>query len=129
MLRDNWLAVVQENYGIYQVVYFSFEGQETGPMPGIRATPPPPLTPEQIAAQKAKDAAAKKSGEERALKMNQDLADKGDAYGLLRMGERYRDGDGVAKNLPKAREYFTKAVAAGSPSAQEELDSLPSSTK
>jgi len=91
-------------------------------MPGIRATPPPPLTPEQIAAQKAKDAAAKKSGEERALKMNQDLADKGDAYGLLRMGERYRDGDGVAKNLPKAREYFTKAVAAGSPSAQEELD-------
>ena len=61
--------------------------------------------------------------------MNQDLADKGDAYGLLRMGERYRDGDGVAKNLPKAREYFTKAVAAGSPSAQEELDSLPSSTK
>ena len=94
---------------------------------GTVYTPPPPtpLTPEQIAAAKAKAAAAKKAGEEKALKSNQAAAEKGDAYGLLRMGERYRDGDGVAKDLPKAREYFTKAVAAGSPSAQEELDQLP----
>jgi hypothetical protein len=65
---------------------------------------------------------AKNVPQARALKFNQDLADKGDAYGLLRMGERYRDGDGVPKDLNKAREYFTKAIAAGSPTAAEELE-------
>jgi hypothetical protein len=93
---------------------------------------PPPLTPEQIAEQKAaaekrKAEAAKKVEEAkaRALKQNQDAADKGDAYGLLRMGERYRDGDGVPKDLDKARDYLTKASAAGSPTAAEDLKSLP----
>lgn len=60
----------------------------------------------------------------RALKANQDLADKGDEYGLLRMGERYRDGDGVDKDLIKAKDCFTKATAAGSPSAQTELEAM-----
>jgi hypothetical protein len=67
---------------------------------------------------------AQNAPQARALKFNQDLADKGDAYGLLRMGERYRDGDGVPKDLNKAREYFTKAIAAGSPPAAEELEKL-----
>ena len=57
--------------------------------------PPPPPTPEQIAAAKAKAVADKKANEEKVLKYNQELAAKGDPYGLLRMGERYRDGDGV----------------------------------
>jgi hypothetical protein len=83
--------------------------------------PPKPPTPEEIAAAKIKADAAKKSSDEKALKYNQDQADKGDAYGLLRMGERYRDGDGVPKDLVKARDYFSKAVAAGSPSAADEL--------
>lgn len=93
--------------------------------------PPPPPTPEQIAAAKekaiaAKQLAQKKSAEaaERALKLNQEAADKNDPLGLWRMGERYRDGDGVARDLPKAREYLTKAVAAGAP-AQAELAALP----
>ena len=73
---------------------------------------------------KEKAAAAKKLAEQKALKSNQDSADKGDAYGLLRMGERYRDGDGVDKDLAKAKEYFKKAVAAGSPTAAEELSKL-----
>ncbi len=92
---------------------------------------PPPPTPEQIAAaQKAaaaaklKVASAKKAAAESALAMNRAAAEKGDAYGLLRMGERYRDGDGVEKNLSEARHYLTRAVAAGSPSAQAELDKL-----
>ena len=88
----------------------------------LPATPP---TLEQIAAAKAKAAATKKTADGKALASNQAAADKGDAYGLLRMGERYRDGDGVAKDLPQARKYLAKAVAAGSPSAQAALDKLP----
>ncbi|MGA3145362.1 MAG: hypothetical protein ABSF10_20365 [Verrucomicrobiota bacterium] len=90
--------------------------------------PPPPPTPEQIAAAKAKVVADKKANEEKGLKYNQELAAKGDSYGLLRMGERYRDGDGVPKDLAKARDYFTKAVAAGSPSAADALSGLDQST-
>ena len=59
------------------------------------------------------------------LQGNQAAADKGDIYGLLRMGERYRDGEGVPKDLTKARDYLTKAAAAGSPSADTDLKNLP----
>jgi len=69
-------------------------------------------------------AAAKEAKEDRTLKWNQAQADKGDAFGLLRMGERYRDGDGVPKDLSRAREYFSKASAAGSPTAAESLSKL-----
>ena len=88
-------------------------------------------TPEEIkAAQDAVQARAiadKKSamqGQINAVRYNQELAAKGDGYGLLRMAERYRDGDGVEKDLTKAKEYFNKAVAAGSPTAAEELKEL-----
>jgi hypothetical protein len=86
--------------------------------------PPKPLTPEEIAAAKAKADAAKKAAQVRALKGNQEDADKGDAYGLLRMGERYRDGDGVEKDLSKAREYLAKAANAGSSTAADELSKM-----
>jgi len=59
-----------------------------------------------------------------ALKSNQDAAAKGDMFGLLRMGERYRDGDGVEKDLAKARDYLQKAADAGSPTAKDELSKL-----
>jgi hypothetical protein len=97
-------------------------------------TPPPP-TPEQIqaiqeAAAKAaeKSKADRKAAQAKALKYNQDLADKGDAYGLMRLGERYRDGEGVPKDLAKARDYLSKAVTAGQPSAADELSRLDQST-
>lgn len=64
-----------------------------------------------------------------ALKANQSAADNGDVYGLLRMGERYRDGDGVDKDLAKARDYFTKAAGAGSLTAKEALEKLPGESK
>jgi TPR repeat protein len=93
---------------------------------GIIWTPPPPipLTPEQIAAAKAIAEQKKKAGEAAALKYNQDPAAKGDAYGLFRMGERYRDGDGVNKDPSKAKEYFEKAAAAGNPEAATALKKL-----
>jgi TPR repeat protein len=45
--------------------------------------------------------------------------------GLLRMGERYRDGDDVPKDLGKAKVYLQKAADAGSSTAAEELKKLP----
>jgi TPR repeat protein len=73
---------------------------------------------------KAKAAEQKKTAEARALQYNQDAAAKGDSFGLMRMGERYRDGDGVEKDVAKAKEYLQKAADAGSPTAKEELSQL-----
>lgn len=64
----------------------------------------------------------------KALKYDQDQAAKGDPYGLLRMGERCRDGESLPKDLTKAREYFTKAANAGSPTAADELKRLNQSS-
>src|ERR1039458_253091 len=84
--------------------------------------------PNVIAKQaKEKDAAKKQAVTDKVLKSNQDAADRGDAYGLLRMGERYRDGEGVTKDLAKAREYLARAAAAGSPTATDDLKKLPAS--
>lgn len=77
----------------------------------------------QIAAQEAARNRVEES-KYRALKYNQDAAAKGDAYGLLRMGERYRDGEGVAKDRAKALDYLTRAEQAGSPSAKAALEKL-----
>jgi hypothetical protein len=76
----------------------------------------------KLAAEKA--AAAKKTTQAKVVKWNQEQADKGDPTALLRMGEFYRDGNGVPKDLDKAREYLTKASAAGSPNAADELSKL-----
>jgi hypothetical protein len=76
----------------------------------------------RAATEKAAD--AKKIAQAKVVKWNQEQADKGDPYGLLRMGEFYRDGNGVPKDLDKAREYLTKASAAGSANAADELSKL-----
>ena len=94
-------------------------------------------TPEEIATAKAaqekakadakaKVATAKALAVERALKSNQDAAAKGDSFGLMHMGERYRDGDGVEKDTVKAKEYLQKAVDADASNfiAKEELSKL-----
>lgn len=65
----------------------------------------------------------------RALKSNQDEAAKGDPIGLQRMGERYRDGDGVPKDLDKARDYFEKAQKAGNFLVDDELKKLNQKAK
>jgi hypothetical protein len=59
---------------------------------------------------------------ERAVQSNVIAASHGDSYGLLRMGERYRDGDGVPQNLSASVYYLTQAIEKGSPSAQSALD-------
>ena len=77
---------------------------------------------------KEKEVAQKQAVVDKVVKFNQDAADKGDVCGLLRMGERYRDGDGVPKDLAKAKDYLTKAAAAGSPTAEDDLKNLSTKT-
>jgi hypothetical protein len=62
----------------------------------------------------------------RILKSHQDLANKGDAYGELQMGLRYRDGDGVPRDLNKARDWLQKAAAQGVTEASNALTKLSS---
>jgi TPR repeat protein len=59
-----------------------------------------------------------------ALAENERLAAQGDAYGELRMGERYLTGDGVDKDVFKTRDYLQRAADHGSPTATEELKHL-----
>ena len=54
-----------------------------------------------------------KIANERALNANIESAENGEAYGLQRMAERYRKGDGVEKNLKKAADLLQKAEVAG----------------
>ena len=60
----------------------------------------------------------------RALRNNEEMAAQGDAYAEMRMGERYRDGDGVPKDFAKARAYLGMAAAHGSTTADKELTRL-----
>lgn len=102
---------------------------------GVPWTPPPP-TAEQIAARQKLIADAKAAVVEkknaiaaRVLQENEDSAERGEPYGLLRMGERYRDGHGVARDLAKSQDYLERAAAAGSQSAADELEQLKARMK
>lgn len=87
----------------------------------------PPLSPADLAkmaADRAKEADAKQAALQRVLEANEKAAAAGDPYGLLRMGERYRDGEGVATNLDMARDYLGRAALAGDLTASNELATL-----
>jgi TPR repeat protein len=58
------------------------------------------------------------------LAENERLAAQGDAFGELRMGERYQAGDGVAKDIFKARDFLQRAAEQGSQTAADELNHL-----
>ncbi len=77
----------------------------------------------QEAQKRAAQATAKKLAAS-ALAENERLAAQGDAYGELRMGERYLTGDGVDKDIFKARDYLQLAAAQGSQTAADELNRL-----
>jgi TPR repeat protein len=66
----------------------------------------------ELAAAKQKVEQKKQATSDKMLKSNQALAAKGEPYGLKRMAERYRDGDGVEKDESKSAEYFKKYEAA-----------------
>ncbi len=75
----------------------------------------------EITASKQKAESDKRAAKDRFLKSNQDSAARGEPLGFMRMGVRYRDGDGVETNLLKAKTYFQKAADAG---LQEAIDEL-----
>jgi hypothetical protein len=51
-----------------------------------------------------------------------DCADRGSLECMIKAGKCYRDGDGVEKDLNKAREYFQKASDSGSTEAAQLLN-------
>lgn len=59
-----------------------------------------------------------------AAKWYSKLADKGDRYARFRLGEMYRDGEGVSKDYVAAHMWFSLAAASGYPSASAALDEL-----
>ena len=61
----------------------------------------------------------------RVLRNTERAAAEGDTFAELRMGQRYREGDGVPKDLDKARKFLQQAADQGSPTAVEELLHLP----
>jgi TPR repeat protein len=83
----------------------------------------PPLTDKR----KSQDEARKKAMDEaqtKALAWDQSQAEQGEAYGQLRMGERYRDGDGVAKDLVLAQSWLSKSAYQGNSHAIKALSEL-----
>jgi hypothetical protein len=82
------------------------------------------FTPAEIAAAKAAADGKAKQNAAKALAFNQSQADKGDAQGEFRMGERYLIGEGVAKDPQVAREWFAKAAAQGHSDAKAALEKL-----
>jgi hypothetical protein len=125
MLRYDWVVLMVKSAGSWQAVCGGVGDGTWGKIPAPAPWPAKPLTPEQIAAAKAAAALMKQKTSAAALKYNRDLADKGDAYGQLRMGERYATGDGVEKDLVRARDLLSKSAAQGNPEASAELKKLP----
>ncbi|HLV79971.1 MAG TPA: hypothetical protein VKT32_06790 [Chthonomonadaceae bacterium] len=84
----------------------------------------PGLTGDDLAAYDEKFAAspADPAADDPATDLN--LANGGDAYGALRMGERYRDGQGVPQSDAKAQEFFARAASQGDIAAAVLLASL-----
>jgi hypothetical protein len=90
------------------------------------APPPQPLSPEQIRLESDALATNPLALAWKALNANHAGAPRGDSYDEYRMGQRYRDGDGVAKDLKKAREWLAKAATQGNKDASRELNELAS---
>jgi hypothetical protein len=83
----------------------------------------PGIKPDQLASYAAQFAQRGPAANAAAdLKYDQKLADAGDPFGELRMGQRYRDGDGVGRDLAKAKALFAKAAAQGDPAAGEAFE-------
>jgi len=58
------------------------------------------------------------------VKIDLQLAEKGDAFGCMRMGQRYLGGDGVPRDDVKARGFLVRAARQGEPSASFGLENL-----
>jgi len=59
-----------------------------------------------------------------AVQYDLSLGNSGDAFGMVRMGQRYRDGDGVPRNDLKAQDYLLTAAGQGDVVAASLLDTM-----
>jgi len=128
-LREKWGAYVYYAEDKISVDYIEIGDSTSGKLP-----PPLPFprTPEEIASDKAAQEAAqakavaqRKVDDSNLLKWQNEQAAAGSATALLMLGDRYRTGNGVEKNLVTARDFYQKATDAGSYLAKEELSRLP----
>ena len=63
---------------------------------------------------------------DKAVELYEKSAQLGDSNAMCYLGNCYEEGDGVTKDLNKAREWYTKAAAQGSEKAKTELAALDS---
>jgi len=77
--------------------------------------------------QKAAIAQSKSKTDAKVLAWHKELAEKGDAYGEYKMGLRYETGDGVEKDLAKAKDLLGKSAAQGNKDAADELAKITAS--
>jgi Sel1 repeat len=92
---------------------------------GMDYTPQPhKLTPEEVAAAKTQADRKKAEGDAGILKFELESSEKGSDLYQYRVGLRYLNGNGVPKDLAKARDYLSKAAAQGNKEAAAELAKL-----
>lgn len=103
-----------------KLVAFKAGSKEDMPLLDYATVYVPQLTEEQ----KAAIASSKSKTDAKVLAWHKELADKGDAYGEYKMGLRYENGDGVDKDLDKAKELLGKSAAQGDKDAADELAKL-----
>jgi hypothetical protein len=85
----------------------------------------PTPTAEELQSAKAADQIKKMETKAKLLQSDKEMAEKGDSYHQRRMGERFRDGEGVEKNLTKAHTWLALAAGQGANEAARELHELP----
>jgi hypothetical protein len=97
----------------------------TSDAPGARQSLQPAktnATPQPSAPTEGKGASVTQNA---ILKLDQEKAAEGSALYQYRLGRRYLTGNGVEKDVAKARELFEQAAAQGNTDAGAELEKLP----
>jgi hypothetical protein len=82
---------------------------------------------EELAAEKAREKALddkRQAMQANVVEFYRRAAEKGEPFGEFRMGEFYRDGNGVPKDESTAVFYFKRAAAHGEKGAEEALDKI-----
>jgi hypothetical protein len=93
---------------------------------GADFTPQPhKATPEEVAAARTEADRKKAEMDAATLKFELENSEKGSDLYQYRVGLRYLNGNGVSKDLAKARDYLSKAAAEGNKEAAAELAKLP----
>jgi TPR repeat protein len=106
--------------GIGSDPYFRVENIESLDKPAAVYVPPPPLTPEQIAARKA----AQKAALQKSFFTIQRMATNGEVSAQYSLGLRYLTGMGCETNREQAIYWLQKAADAGDTDASNKLVSL-----